>query len=145
LKRKPTEYLATNCYFGTFLTDADLRPGLVTPFNRIMWGADFPHHEGTWPWTVKALRRNFAGWVEADVRQILAGTAAECFGFDLAQLQEVADRIGPSVEEVATPLAPDEFPRYPDETICTTFVDVDPAMGMGHDREDPGTVFAQRS
>jgi hypothetical protein len=107
-----------------------------------MWGADFPHHEGTWPWTVKALRRNFAGWPEPDVRQVLSGSAADCFGFDLAQLQAVADRIGPSVEEIAKPLAPEELPRYPSETICTTFVDVDPSMGMRKTREDPQTVLS---
>lgn len=143
LQRKPSEYLASNCYFGTFLTDRDLQPGLATPLSRVMWGADFPHHEGTWPWTAKALRRNFAVWPEDDVRQVLAGTAAECFGFDLAALQAVADRIGPTVEEVASPLAPDEYPRYPDETICTTFVDIDPAMGMGRDREDPETALSR--
>jgi len=144
LKMRPSEYLKTNCYFGTFLTESDLSPGVVSPLNRIMWGADFPHHEGTWPWTVKALRRNFAGFAENDVRQVLAGTAAECFGFDLDKLQAVADRIGPTVEEVAKPLGPDELPRYPDETICTTFVDIDPSMGMYQDREDPDTVLASR-
>jgi predicted TIM-barrel fold metal-dependent hydrolase len=144
LKRKPTEYLATNCYFGTFLTDYDLDPGLITPLSRIMWGADFPHHEGTWPYSVRALRRNFAGWAEDDVRQVVAGSAAECFGFDLAKLQTVADRIGPAVEEVAKPLEPEEVPTYPGETICTTFVDVDPSMGMRTAREDPDSVLAAR-
>jgi predicted TIM-barrel fold metal-dependent hydrolase len=142
LQKKPSEYLVSNCYFGTFLTDNDLQPGLVSPVSRIMWGADFPHHEGTWPWTVKALRRNFAGWAEPDVRQVLSGTAADCFGFDLSQLRAVADRIGPSVEEIAKPLAPEELPRYPSETICTTFVDIDPSMGMRKTREDPQTVLA---
>src|SRR5262249_2152760 len=136
--------LATNCYFGTFLTDNDLQQGLVSPLSRIMWGADFPHHEGTWPWTVKALRRNFAGWAESDVRQVLSGTAAECFGFDVTRLQAVADRIGPSVEEIAVPLAPGEMPRYPAETISPTLVAADPSMGMRKARKDPQTSLAGR-
>ena len=37
--------------------------------------------------------------------------AAELYGFDLDALQTVADEIGPTVEEVATPVAPEEFPE----------------------------------
>ena len=36
--------------------------------------------------------------------------AAEVYGFDLDFLQTIADDIGPTVEEVATPVAPDELP-----------------------------------
>jgi predicted TIM-barrel fold metal-dependent hydrolase len=144
LKKKPSEYVATNCYFGSFLTDQDLRPDLLTRRDHIMWGADYPHHEGVVPWTIKALRRNFAGWPEHEVRQVLAGTAAECYGFDLAALQSIADRIGPTVEEVSQPLTPAEVPRFPDETICPTFVDVDPSMGFNRGRqENPETALAE--
>jgi hypothetical protein len=41
---------------------------------------------------------------EEQVRQILGGTAADLYGFDLAALAPVASRIGPAVEEVSTPL-----------------------------------------
>jgi hypothetical protein len=36
--------------------------------------------------------------------------AAELYGFDLDYLQTIADEIGPTVEEVATPVAPEELP-----------------------------------
>jgi hypothetical protein len=36
--------------------------------------------------------------------------AAELYDFDLDQLQRIADEIGPTVEEVATPVAAEEFP-----------------------------------
>jgi hypothetical protein len=91
---------------------------------------------GNVPWTIKALRRNFAGWPEHEVRQVLAGTAADCYAFDLAALQSVADRIGPTVEEVSQPLTPAEVPRSPDETICPAFVDVDPSMGFNRGRQE---------
>ena len=41
---------------------------------------------------------------EEQVRQILGGTAAKLYGFDLGALAPVAAEIGPTVEEVATPL-----------------------------------------
>ena len=47
----------------------------------------------------------------------LRGVGAAAFGLgvynlDKKPLQEVAARIGPSPEELATPLAPDEYPEY---------------------------------
>jgi hypothetical protein len=130
LKRKPSEYCATNCYFGTFLSpvDIDIRHEVGT--DRIMWGADFPHHEGTSPHTKRALRHNFAGLPDEEVRQMIAGNAAKCYGFDLNALQAVADRIGPTRLELETPLSAEEIPKYPGETLCPTFVGaLDPAMG----------------
>ena len=72
---------------------------------RIMWGADYPHHEGTWPHTKLALRVNFSDVPEDEVRAMTSVNAASVYGFDLDLLQTVADRIGPTVEEIATPTA----------------------------------------
>jgi predicted TIM-barrel fold metal-dependent hydrolase len=122
LKRKPSEYFATNCYVGSFLTDPDIAMRHQVGVDRIMWGSDFPHHEGTSPHTLKALRRNFSAVPEDEVRMMVSGTAAAVYGFDLDFLQKTADRIGPSVEDVARPLGPDETPAYPDGSVCPTFV-----------------------
>jgi len=48
---------------------------------------------------------------EDECRRLLATNAAELYGADLAQLQEVADRVGPTVEEIATPLQQHEIPQ----------------------------------
>jgi len=69
-----------------------------------MWGSDYPHHEACWPYSRESLRRTFAGWSEADLRQVLAGTAASVYGFDLDLLAPIAAEVGPTVAEVATPL-----------------------------------------
>jgi hypothetical protein len=37
--------------------------------------------------------------------------AAKLYGFDLDMLQKIADRVGPTVAEVATPVAPEELPK----------------------------------
>jgi hypothetical protein len=44
-------------------------------------------------------------------------SAAGVYGFDLDFLQGIADEIGPTVEEIATPVAPDKFPR---DTLSVT-------------------------
>jgi predicted TIM-barrel fold metal-dependent hydrolase len=44
---------------------------------RLMWGSDYPHNEGTWPHTDKALRYAFGGDVSwADLHAMLWGNAA---------------------------------------------------------------------
>ena len=71
--------------------------------DRIMWGADYPHHEGTYPHTLTALRVNFAGLPESEVRAMTSLNAAEVYGFDLDYLQAIADRSVPP-DQVATPV-----------------------------------------
>jgi hypothetical protein len=83
--------------------------------DRMMWGSDYPHDEGTAPYTTEHLRQVFHDWPEADLRAVLAGNAAEVYGFDLAALAPAADRLGPTVEEVATPL--DRLPDHPNEAL----------------------------
>jgi predicted TIM-barrel fold metal-dependent hydrolase len=122
LKKKPSEYFADNCYVGSFLTDADISLRHEIGVERIMWGSDFPHHEGTNPYTWEAYRRNFSAVPEDEVRLMLGVNAAKVYGFDLDFLQPIADRIGPSVDEVARPLTDKEVPSYPDETVCATFI-----------------------
>ena len=68
--------------------------------DRIMWGSDFPHEEGTYPHTREALAHTYGGIDPAEVSRMLSGNAAEVYGFDLAQLQAVADEIGPAVHAV---------------------------------------------
>jgi hypothetical protein len=69
-----------------------------------MWGSDYPHHESTYPYTTEGLRRAFAGWAPDDIRQVTSRTAAGVYGFDLDALAPLAERIGPTVDEVAMPL-----------------------------------------
>ena len=102
---RPSEYWARNCAVGASM----LRPdecavrGTIG-VDRIMWGADYPHLEGTHPFTAAALRHTFAGVPTEETARMLGGNAAELYGFDLEALAPVADRVGPAVAEVAEPL-----------------------------------------
>jgi predicted TIM-barrel fold metal-dependent hydrolase len=67
---------------------------------QLMWGADYPHIEGTWPRTRKALARCFRGVPIDEASTILTRNPARLYGFDLDVLQPIADRIGPTAAEI---------------------------------------------
>ena len=68
--------------------------------DHVMFGRDYPHTEGTWPNTLDFLGDLFAGVPESDARKILGENAIRFFGFDAAALAAVADRVGPTVEQI---------------------------------------------
>ena len=49
---------------------------------------------------------------QPDVRSILGRNGVGVFRLDMEALRPVADRIGPSPEELRTPLSPRELPAY---------------------------------
>src|SRR6185437_6895542 len=76
LPKQPSEYFATNVYLGaSFLhrTEAELAGDIGV--DRIMWGSDFPHVEGSYPYSREALRATFAGMPEPDVRAMISENA----------------------------------------------------------------------
>jgi predicted TIM-barrel fold metal-dependent hydrolase len=114
LSLRPSEYWDRQCYLGaSFMGPHDCMVRDATGVERIMWGSDYPHAEGTHPFTMESLRYTFAGVDPTEVQLMLGSNAARAYGFDLDALATVADRVGPRVREVATPLAPDEFPENP--------------------------------
>jgi predicted TIM-barrel fold metal-dependent hydrolase len=121
LSMLPSEYFARNCFLGA----SALRPAEVAVRHQIgvgniMWGADYPHSEGTFPYTTEALRLTFAGVPEDEVRAMLAGNAARFYGFDLDLLAADAERFGPPVAEVAVPLTLADVPA---DALGAAFVD----------------------
>ena len=118
LERLPSEYFATNCYVGG---PHDLRRAVDAGVPNLMWGADFPHSEGTAPFSVESLRAELADLSPDVIDELVCGRAAAVYGFDLAALQPIADEIGPTIAELTTPLADSEWPSYPDETACSVF------------------------
>jgi predicted TIM-barrel fold metal-dependent hydrolase len=105
LKLTPFEYFRRNCYIGaSLLSPYEVHWINVLGPDRIMWGHDFPHPEGATGHTLDGLRANFSAMDEATCRMLLAGTAAEVYGFDLEVLSPIADRIGPDAAAVRQPL-----------------------------------------
>ena len=52
------------------------------------------------------------------MRAMVESTAAAVYGFDLAALRPIGDRVGPLVSDVARPLGPDDWPT---KTTCNAF------------------------
>jgi len=114
--RSATEYFRRNCWMGVSqpgLSDIAAREYLGE--DRFMWGSDYPHNEGTGPFTREHLRQVMQGIPEDEVRRLLAGNAAALYDFDLAALGPLAAEIGPSVEEIAEPLT--ELPKGANEAL----------------------------
>ena len=105
LGRKPSEYWATNCWVGaSFMTHEDAIDRKLIGVDRIMWGSDFPHEEGTFPFTREALANAYSGVDPAEVALMVGGNAAHVYGFDLHHLDTIAAQIGPEIAQVAQPL-----------------------------------------
>jgi predicted TIM-barrel fold metal-dependent hydrolase len=92
---------------GPGQADMDVRHTIG--IDRFMWGSDYPHDEGTHPNTKEHLRRRFAGIDHKECEKMLAGNAANLYGFDLDKLAPLAEQYGPSHEQLHTPVdGPDE-------------------------------------
>jgi predicted TIM-barrel fold metal-dependent hydrolase len=109
LPRSATEYFQQNVWLGaSFPGPADVAAREILPEGRFMWGSDYPHDEGTAPFTREHLRQVMSDLDVAEKRRILGENAAELYDFDLDALAPLAAAHGPTVDELARPL--DELP-----------------------------------
>jgi predicted TIM-barrel fold metal-dependent hydrolase len=116
LPKIASEYFAQNCWVGVSQpgpADAAARDAIGP--DRFMWGSDYPHDEGTYPYTREHLRQVFPGLSPDQMRKVLGGNAAELYHFDLAKLAALGNQFGPTVGELATPL--DKLPDNPNEAL----------------------------
>ena len=102
LSLRPSEYFERQCFIGASMLspeDCELRHKIGV--DKLMWGSDYPHLEGTWPKTREALQATF-GPVEQEheARAILGENAARIFGFDLELMHKTAERVGPTLDEL---------------------------------------------
>ncbi len=102
LTRKPSEYWAQNCAVGHSTRhvreDWDLRDRIG--LRNMMWGHDFPHPEGTWPFTWEAIRACFAGLEEDELRPLLGENAVDFYDIDVAKLEPIVERLGPRADDI---------------------------------------------
>ncbi len=111
LPRLPSSYWSSNCAVsGSFLAPFEVALRDEVGVKNLLWGSDYPHVEGTWPHTRVAMRHTFSQVPEREARMILGENALGIYHLDEAKLRAVADRIGPTPEQLSEPLAPEEFP-----------------------------------
>ncbi|MBY0401520.1 amidohydrolase [Myxococcota bacterium] len=101
LPRKPSEYYHQNVFIGAaFMDDTSAAQRYEIGVDKLMWGSDYPHIEGTWPHTAEKLKRAFANVPRDEAAKMLGGTAARVYGFDVEALTRVAAQIGPTREQI---------------------------------------------
>ncbi len=70
-------------FWATFEDD---RAGILTRelvgVDRLLWGSDYPHTEGTFPYSQEQVTNDFLGVPEGQVYQMVAGNAAKLYGLD---------------------------------------------------------------
>jgi predicted TIM-barrel fold metal-dependent hydrolase len=103
LRKSPSGYWASNCYVGaSFMSRGECAVRDRIGVDRILWGADFPHIEGTWPHTLDAMRDAFNGCTRDEVRAMTSTNAAEVYGFDLDRLRPIAEKVSPLLDDIVT-------------------------------------------
>lgn len=120
MPKPPSEYCATNVYIGgSYMAPFEARMAVDDGYvANLMWGADYPHAEGTYQYPVEgepnmthtALRYTFHDIGPDDTKLMLSDNALRCYGFDAKALRPIANRINsPTLEELSTP--PEAIPE----------------------------------
>ena len=94
--KSPAQAFRENVFLGASCMprrEAELREAIG--IDRIMWGSDYPHPEGSWPFTKDQMYETFQGLPEDEVVAMLGGNALEFYGFDSQKLAPLVARIGP--------------------------------------------------
>jgi predicted TIM-barrel fold metal-dependent hydrolase len=117
VKHKPSFYFERQvCLGSSLLSRAEAQARAEIGVAKIMVGADYPHHEGTWgvgPGTTEYLQATLgvAGVPAEDARLMLGQNAIEAYHLDGAALSETAAEIGTEMSELLKPPTKEWFPR----------------------------------
>lgn len=81
LPELPSHYFHRQ-FYATFEND---RSGVltreITGVDNLMWGSDYPHTEGVWPFSRRQVAENFAQIPPADTRRMVHDNAVRLYGF----------------------------------------------------------------
>lgn len=117
VKRKPSEYMASNVFIGgSFLAPFEAEDAVRNGYtDNVMWGRDYGHIEGTFVVTEDddpetnpsrlSMRYAFANIPPADVRKMTCDVAVAFYGLDVVKLTKIAQQINaPTLKELTTPI-----------------------------------------
>jgi predicted TIM-barrel fold metal-dependent hydrolase len=101
LTRRPSEYWQQNCMTGvSSIKRSEVRLRHEVGVEKMMFGRDYPHFEGTWPNTWDWLRDALAGVPEDEARLMLGENAVSLYRLDRPALVAIAEVIGPRPSDV---------------------------------------------
>ena len=97
LTMTPSEYFRRNCWVGAsaLFDEGSTAVRHQIGIDRVMWGTDYPHPEGSWPKTREKLLTFMKGLPEDELTAMFAGNALNCYDVDVDALGRIAARIGP--------------------------------------------------
>ena len=114
LPHKPSTYFQRNCWMGSSFPGPDEAKAIrALGVDKVMWGSDYPHSEGTYPYTREALRYVFHDWEPNELQAVLVKYGKACapgavaaasarapaqtpsVPLDEATLRELVDMVGP--------------------------------------------------
>lgn len=124
LPKQPSEYVRSNIWVGaSFQSRQEAVEAVEGGFpDRMMWGSDYPHAEGTWsfpqdsdqvPMTHLSLASTYHDLPAADVRKMVGENAVVCYSsLDMSKLRAITAKINaPRLSQVAGPPADPETPH----------------------------------
>lgn len=80
---RPSEYVRRQVHC-TFMDDpVAIACRDITGVEPLIWGADYPHPEGTWPRSREAIDHQFAGVGADDVARMVGGTLADLYHIEV--------------------------------------------------------------
>jgi predicted TIM-barrel fold metal-dependent hydrolase len=110
IKEPPSFYAKRNCYYGaSFPGKREIDGRYEVGIDRILWGSDYPHYEGCFPYSREAMQLAYCELPEPEVRMMLGENAARLYNFDLEKLKAHAARVAVMPEDIARPL--EEIPE----------------------------------
>jgi predicted TIM-barrel fold metal-dependent hydrolase len=119
LSELPSHYAKQNVWYGaSFPSKADLAGIELIGVEKVLWGNDYPHYEGTFPYNLESLRLTFDEVPEEYRRKLLGLNAAEVYKFDVNKLLPLANQFGPTPEQVNEALPKEDIPR---DSMCYLF------------------------
>ncbi|MEE4661093.1 MAG: amidohydrolase family protein [Halieaceae bacterium] len=97
LSMAPSEYFKRNCWVGAsaLFDEGSMAVRHEIGIDRVMWGTDYPHPEGSWPHTREKLLNYMRGIPETEIDAMLSGNALQCYDLDETALCRIAQQIGP--------------------------------------------------
>jgi predicted TIM-barrel fold metal-dependent hydrolase len=103
LKRRPSEYWRQNfyaCATTPSVLEHQMRHELG--LNHFLYGTDFPHGGSSWGVSNEYLQATMmpSGYNEIEAQAVLGGNAVQLYHLDPGQLQPIADRVGPTLDQV---------------------------------------------
>lgn len=82
--QEPPSFYFKQRFWVTFEDD---RPGILTRHllnpDHLMWGSDYPHSEGTFPYSLEQIARDFADIPREETRKLVRDNAAALYGLSL--------------------------------------------------------------